>query len=74
MPHADLLRIDVPALVIWVMFQCAFSCAAFFRLVGSFFGMNREVACRWTDFLGCTVCDSVGPAIVFAIYEALKQL
>jgi hypothetical protein len=56
-----------------VILQCAFSCAALFRLMGTCFGMNRDVACRWTDFLGCTVCASVGPAIVFAINEAMKQ-
>jgi hypothetical protein len=61
-------------LVILVMLQCACSCAALFRLVRTFFGMNRDVACRWTDLLGCTVCGSVGPAILFEIYEALKQL
>ena len=41
-------------LVTWFMLQCAFSCAALLRLVGTFLGMNRDVACRWTDFLGCT--------------------
>jgi hypothetical protein len=60
--------------ITWVMLQCACSCAALFRLVRTFFGMNRDVACRWTDLLGCTVCGSVGPAILFEIYEALKQL
>ncbi len=59
--------------ITWVMLQCAFSCAALFRLVGTFFGKDRDVACRWTDFLGCTVCASVGLAIVFAIYEVMKQ-
>jgi hypothetical protein len=59
------------AVFLAVLIQCTLSLAAFLRL---WFGTRQDVACRWTDFLGCSVCMTVGPALLYELNQALSQL
>jgi hypothetical protein len=54
--------------------QCLVSFFALVLLVIGLFRARPDVACRWTDVLGCFVCMSVGPAIVYSVNQALSQL
>jgi hypothetical protein len=68
---------DGPRLVLVVfavLIQCMLSFAAFLWLVKGLFGTRLDVACRWTDFLGCLVCMTVGPVIIYGLNQALSQL
>jgi hypothetical protein len=58
----------------WAPIQCLFSLAASCWLVTGVLGLRPNAACRWTDFVGCSVCSAVGPALVFQINEAMNQL
>jgi hypothetical protein len=60
-------------MLIFVPLYLLFALAALCRLVFWLIGMRRDVACRWTDILGCAVCALTGPAIALPIIVGLGQ-
>jgi hypothetical protein len=60
--------------LVYVVIQCLFTLAAFVRFVSSVYGKRRDVACRWTDLLGCSVCIYVGPVMAFAVISSLRNI
>jgi hypothetical protein len=77
LPSYAFAQLAVPSLALvflWVWVQCLLSLAAAVCLVAGVFGMRPGPACRWTDLVGCSVCTAFGPAILFALNEALSQL
>jgi hypothetical protein len=67
-----LVPLIIPFSAVW--FECLLSLVAFGRLVNGVSGYKPDVSCRWTDTVGCAVCMSVGPAVAFAMNEALSRL
>jgi hypothetical protein len=57
-----------------ILLQVLCSLIAFCRLVFCRLGMTPEVACRWTEILGCVVCSAIGPAIAYCLTLALYYL
>jgi hypothetical protein len=66
--------VELYVFIIYIFAQSLFSLAAVVRLVSSVLGRRADVACRWTDLVGCSVCSALGPVTAFAIISALRQL
>src|SRR5262249_2062415 len=60
--------------ILAVLIQCTLSFAGFLRLVSALSGTRQGIACRWTDFLGCSICMTVGPVILCELNQALGKL
>ena len=62
---------EIALVPVWVTGQGLLSIVAFGWLIPGFVTKRPAVECRWTDFLGSSVCAAAGPVLAFIIIDSI---